>query len=439
MRHCLAVLLTIAVLAIAPAAQLQFSSKAPPQIIEGSASLGHLDNAALARGRPSPEALIQIPGIEPVKASSELIFPLESWHNHSSSVVETPNGDLLVCWFHGSGERTADDVLIRGARWSRSKRTWSAPFTMADAPGFPETNPVLYIDRKERLFFFWPLIIAHRWETALMKYRISTDYQQADGPPSWSFQDNIVLSPKNIAAKTKAFVAGAAAGASPQLAAAGARLVERAEDEYFSRMGWFTRTHPLELPSGRLLVPMYSDGYSFGIMAISDDGGVTWKGSEPIVGRGGIQPSVVRKNDGTLVAYLRDNGPAPKRALVSESKDDGESWTDARDSDILNPGTSVEVVRLRNGHWIMVYNDLERNRYSLVAAISDDEGRTWPVRRHLDGRPDAEVPNQYHYPSVIQARDGAIHVTYSYFTPEGKSIKHARFDEGWVRAGDPGK
>ena len=139
-------------------------------------------------------------------------------------------------------------------------------------------------------------------------------------------------------------------------------------------MGWFTRTHPLELPSGRLLVPMYSDGYSFGIMAISDDGGVTWKGSEPIVGLGGIQPSVVRKNDGTLVAYLRDNGPAPKRALMSESKDDGESWTTARDSDILNPGTSVEVVRLRNGHWIMVYNDLERGRYSLVAAISEDEG-----------------------------------------------------------------
>ena len=46
-------------------------------------------------------------------------------------------------------------------------------------------------------------------------------------------------------------------------------------------------------------------------------------------------------------------------------------------------------------------------------------------------------PNQYHYPSVIQARDGAIHVTYSYFTPAGKSIKHARFNEEWVRAGDP--
>jgi predicted neuraminidase len=375
------------------------------------------------------------PAAEP-QHSSEVIFPPESWHNHSSSIVETPKGDLLVCWFHGSGERTADDVIIRGARWSRTKRTWSKPFTMADAPGFPETNPVLFVDRRERLFFFWPLIIAHRWETALMKYRVSTDYEQADGPPAWAFQDNIVLVPKNIVPKTKAFVAAEAAS-NPQLAALAQRLIERAEDEYFSRMGWFTRTHPLELPSGRLLVPMYSDGYSFGIMAISDDGGVTWKGSEPIVGRGGVQPSVVRRNNGTLVAYLRDNGPAPKRALMSESTDDGESWTTARDTDILNPGSSVEVVRLRNGHWIMVYNDLERGRYSLVAAISDDEGQTWTARRHLEGRPDAEAPNQYHYPSVIQSRDGGIHVTYSYFTPAGKSIKHARFNEDWVRAGDP--
>ena len=38
-----------------------------------------------------------------------------------------------------------------------------------------------------------------------------------------------------------------------------------------------------------------------------------------------------------------------------------------------------------------------------------------------------------------QTRDGAIHVTYSYFTPEGKSIKHARFNEDWVRAGDPSR
>src|SRR5215472_15537888 len=114
--------------------------------------------------------------------SGELIFPQEKWHNHSSSIVELPNGDLLVCWFHGSGERTADDVLIQGARWNRSTGKWTERFTMADAPGFPETNPVLFLDSRQRLFFFWPLIIAHKWETALMKYRISERLSTAFGP-----------------------------------------------------------------------------------------------------------------------------------------------------------------------------------------------------------------------------------------------------------------
>jgi predicted neuraminidase len=275
----------------------------------------------------------------------------------------------------------------------------------------------------------------HKWETALMKYRISTDYQQASGPPKWEFQDNIVLMPKDIVPLTRDFAAAAAAETGPRAERA-KKLIQNAQDEYFSRMGWFTRTHPLELPSGRILVPMYSDGYSYGIMAISDDRGYTWSASQPIVGEGCIQPSVVRKQDGTLVAYLRDNGPPPKRAHISFSKDDGVTWTRARDTEIRNPGTSLENVRLSNGDWIMVYNDLEQGRYSLVAAVSDDEGATWKWKRHLDGSPASPSPSQYHYPSVIQARDGAIHVTYSYFTPLGKAIKHVRFEEEWVKAGD---
>jgi predicted neuraminidase len=372
-------------------------------------------------------------GMAAPQYSAELIFPPEHWHNHSSSVVELPNGDLLVCWFHGSGERTADDVLINAARWNHVTGKWTEPFVLADTPGFPETNPVLFLDSHQRLFFLWPLIVAHKWETALMKYRISTDYQQAEGPPKWEHQDNIVLIPKNIAARTQEFAGAAAAGNGP-LAERARQLIAHAGDEYFSRMGWFTRTHPLELPSGRLLVPMYSDGFSFGIMALSDDGGFTWNASEPIVGAGCVQPSVIRKNDGTLVAYLRDNGPPPKRAMISFSHDNGVTWTPARDTDIPNPGTSLEAVRLRSGDWILVYNDIEKGRYSLVAALSEDEGATWKWKRHLDGKPDVAVTDEYHYPSVIQARDGAIHVTYSYFIKAGKSIKHARFNEDWVKA-----
>lgn len=370
-------------------------------------------------------------------APGELIFPLEKWHNHSSSVVELPNGDLLVCWFHGSGERQADDVVIRAARRSKTSGKWTEPFLLADTPLFPDTNPVLWIDAKQRLFLFWPAIIANQWETALMKYRISTDYGQSSGPPKWQHQDNILLIPKDIVAKTEELIARGLPGAdSERLKERAARQLDRAKDKYFSRMGWFTRTHPIQLPSGRIVLPMYSDGYSYGLMALSDDGGYNWTASQPLAGFGCIQPAVVRKKDGTLVAYMRDNGPPPKRACISYSKDDGVSWTLADDSELLNPGTSIEVIQLASGNWLAVYNDLEQGRYSLVAALSDDEGATWKWRRHLDGLPSLKEQKQYHYPSAVQGKSGVIHVTYSYFVPEGKSIKYVPITESWVKEGD---
>jgi predicted neuraminidase len=66
--------------------------------------------------------------------------------------------------------------------------------------------------------------------------------------------------------------------------------------------------------------------------------------------------------------------------------------------------------------------------------VSDDEGATWKWTRHIEQR----EKSSFHYPSVIQTRDGSIHVTYSYFVPDGpdgkqvKSIKHARFQADWI-------
>src|SRR3954447_15211019 len=95
--------------------------------------------------------------------SSELIFQPERWHNHSSAIVELAGGDLLVCWYHGSGERQADDVLIEGARFRDGR--WSDRFTLADTPGFPDTNPTMFVDSRDRLFLLWAVIVANQWET----------------------------------------------------------------------------------------------------------------------------------------------------------------------------------------------------------------------------------------------------------------------------------
>src|SRR6266498_764283 len=130
----------------------------------------------------------------PVLYDAELIFPLEHWHNHASAIVECPNGDLLVCWFHGSGERTADDVKVEGARLRRGSKTWKR-FTMADTPNYPDTNCTMFIDPQQRLWLMWPTILANEWHTALMKYRISSDYQKAEGPPVWGLNEVLHVTP----------------------------------------------------------------------------------------------------------------------------------------------------------------------------------------------------------------------------------------------------
>jgi predicted neuraminidase len=368
---------------------------------------------------------------------SELIFPLGALHSHSSSIVQLPSGDFYACWYKGSGERTADDVKVEASLLRRNGKAWSPPYTLVDQPGLPDTNPILFMDSHRRLWLSWSTILANRWETGLLRYKTASRYAGlATAPPKWDVSEPLLFVPRNFAVTVKqAAEPGRGAGAT-KLA------VQMAADKYFSRMGWMARNHPLELPSGRILIPLYSDGYDFSLIAITDDSGRTWTGSEPLVSRGGVQPSLVRKKDGTIVAYMRDNGPPPKRVLSAESKDDGITWSTVVDTDIPNPGSSLEVIALREGVWALVNNDTVRGRHSLLVSLSEDEGKTWKWRRHIERDTTEKNRGSYHYPSVIQARDGSLHVTYSFSkggVPRGEpsqSIKHARFNIAWVKQGD---
>ncbi len=125
--------------------------------------------------------------------------------------------------------------------------------------------------------------------------------------------------------------------------------------------------------------------------------------------------------------------------LVAEvdcsSRDDGVSWSPVIDSSFPNPGAGIEAIRLANGHWTLVYNDLPSGRHSLALSLSDDEGATWKWTRHL--AMEAAGKGQFHYPSMIQDSRGQIHSTYTLSRPgEGSTIQYARFDESWIKGGD---
>lgn len=366
---------------------------------------------------------------------SQFIFTPERFHNHASCIVQLPNGDLFACWYRGVGPEKGDDVRIYGARLVKGAKAWSPRFVIADTPGYPDDNPCMFIDAKQRLWVIWPNLLANQWHTALTKFRWSTDYQQRQGPPVWAWQDLIYITPKDFERQLNAGLDRDLAehpeamnypGVEDELGDAR----RRAKDKLFQRIGWMPRAHPTVLRSGRILVPLYTDGFSCSLMAVSDDVGQTWQTSGLLAGDFGIQPSVVERRDGTLVAFMRTAGPH-KRILLSESKDQGMTWSLNVPSDLPNPGSGLEVIALRNGHWALVSNDSEDTRSTLAVSISDDEGKTWKWTRHLERGHDGS------YPSIIQAKDGLLHVTYTHDPPAGgQTIKYAVFNEEWVMAGD---
>lgn len=364
--------------------------------------------------------------------SAELVFPLHAQHNHAPGIVELPDGDLLVSWYRGSGERTADDVAVYGARQKKGESKWSDAFLMADTPGFPDCNTAMMIDRKDRLWLFWPTIFANTWESCLTNYRVSKDFA-GPGSPKWDNSGLVLLKPADFSEEAEAEL-------KKQLKKRDTVVSDdwreelpfdrkKLQNKLYQRLGWQPRCKPTVLPSGRILLPLYSDTFSLSIMAISDDDGASWYASKPLLGFGAIQPAVLRRDNGELVAYLRENGVL-QRIRMSTSKDEGLTWGPVVITEMPNPGSGLDGVRLANGHWLLVYNDTTKDRNSLVVAISDDEGKTWKWKRHLEKEP----KGSFHYPTMIQGRDGTIHAVYSYFVDGGKSMKHAAFNEAWVQA-----
>ena len=421
----------------------------------------------------------------PVTFKSQ-IFPYTREHTHGSTIVELPDGDLLAAWFQGSGERWADDVRIMGARLHKYDTVWSKPFLMADVPDFPDINPALFMDKENRLWLAWYTVIANQWSTSLPMLRFSTNYMQKEGPPKWDWQQPLIVKPGD---KTEhgikpgdKFVRSVekqvdhyrqkilkTAGKNSELykqwklwkkdllyKAKGENMIRKgyyinAKNEridtllgypYFRRMGWQTKNKAVVLKDGRIILPYYSDGFDFSIMAITDDDGRHWKFSNPLVAPGDIQPSIAIKKDGTLAAYMRDNGPPPQRLMYCESKDRGMTWSPVRDSQIPNPGSGADIVTLQNGHWVLAYNDTEEGRHSLAVSLSTDEGKTWPWTRHLElDTRDPGIATSASYPSIIQGKNGIIHVVYSYSRNDLKNkphetIKYARFTEEWIRKND---
>ena len=365
-------------------------------------------------------------------------------HVHASCVVESPNGDLRAVWYENgpklpppyfSGQQDkSEDVRIGGARKPNGAPSWEPPFVMHDTFGVSDNNPCMAIDRDQRLWLVHATLLGvpeNSWGSALVHYHISSDYDQS-GPPKWSKENVLAVHPNGF---EKALMAGfnARAKEMPALekhrAARLERIKERLKDPLRQRLGWMPRAHPLVRSDGAILLPLANENYGIAAMAISGDGGETWTIGEAVPDIGVIQPTVVEFPDGPMAAFFR-NSRAAHRILRSESHDGGMTWGPLTLTELPHPGSGIEAVLLDNGHLLMIYNDKEKDpRDRLAVSISPDRGRTWPWTRHLEDTPG----RRFDYPSLIQAKDGTLHATYSY---DLRTIKHVHFNEAWVQQDD---
>ena len=359
----------------------------------------------------------------------ELIFPYQHEHVHGSSLVLLPNGDKLAAWFQGSGERKADDVRIMGARLKKGSGRWTAPFTMADTKGLPDCNPVLFLNSNKKLFLVWIAVQANQWENSILIFKTSINYE-TEGAPDWNWQDNIFLKPDDsfAAEVEKKFkdLPENNAGWAAYAPLYDDMIIDASKDLLKRSIGWMTRIHPLILENGRIILPLYSDGLNMSMVAISDDDGETWKPSLPIVGRGPIQPALAQKANGDIMALMRDSGDSPSRVHISTSLDMGQTWSATTKTDIPNTA-SVELLRMHDGKFAFLGNDIIDGRYQLSLYISDDEGISWKWKVRIEDDPDKK--GSFSYPCLVQNEKGLLHMTYSYSKKDNeKSIKYVVVD-----------
>ena len=76
-------------------------------------------------------------------------------------------------------------------------------------------------------------------------------------------------------------------------------------------------------------------------------------------------------------------------------------------------------------------------RAPLTLCVSDDGGRSFPLRRVVEDGPGTCLSNnaldgrnqELSYPAMVQAPDGTLHLA---FTFHRRAIKHVRLEPGWI-------
>jgi predicted neuraminidase len=321
---------------------------------------------------------------------SEFIFEQAPFQScHASTVAELPNGDLMAAWFGGTAEGNADVAI-----WSsvKSKGQWSAPVELARESNVPCWNPVLFYTKDKVLWFYY------KYGTHPTSWSAARRHSNDHGA-SWSATEYL---PAGLYGPIRA---------KPLVCADGTLVSGTSVESYHQWAVWIERSKD----NGKSFIKIGPITVPFKVIRTepadrSSNNAFDWNQTHGI-----IQPSIVSLDKKHLRLYARSTAETGK-IVIADSYDQGMSWTQGRAINVLNPNSGIDALTLQDGRIALVYNNTAEGRSPLNVAISKD-GEHFTMLYTLEDTPGEE----FSYPSMIQTKDGLIHITYTW---KRKCIKH---------------
>ncbi|MHB8951386.1 MAG: SUMF1/EgtB/PvdO family nonheme iron enzyme [Pirellulaceae bacterium] len=346
--------------------------------------------------------------------------PAYGRHNHCPALANCPNGDLLAIWYTCHDE-PGRELAIVASRLPYGSSEWQPASPFWDAPDRNDHASALWVDEQGTIYHFNGLSAAATWGNLATVLRTSHD-----NGVTWSK----------------------------------ARLIMPEHGLHHMPIESVIRTR-----EGAILVPCdaVTGGDGGSAVLVSRDNGQTWydpgegqpapEFAEGATGAwiAGIHAGFVELANGNLLAFGRGdsiNGQMPR----SLSDDLGARWTyHASPFPPLGSGQRLVILRLHEGPILFCsfgrqvhFRDAagrDRTGSGLFAALSDDEGQSWEIRRLItdDGPPreldgggntgrftlSATSAEPRGYLSICQAANGVIHLI--------SSKQHYAFNLAWLR------
>ena len=340
-----------------------------------------------------------------VKIPREVNGPLYAGHNHDPAIAQCPNGDLLAIWYTCVSEKDRE-LALAASRLRYGEEEWEPASPFFKVPDRNGHAPALWFDGEETLYSFLGVSVGAAYKCMALAMLTSKD-----SGATWS--KSRIVSPEHGPAHQPS------------------GPVFRAQD-------------------GSIIVAC---DYRGSTLWISHDEGLSWTNPGGIIK--GIHTGVVQLDDGRLLAYGR-GGDIDGKMPMSVSSDMGKTFTYApSEFPPIGGGQRLVLLKLREGPLFfssyanepITITDSTGEQHEvegLFAAVSLDNGKTWPYKRLItDDKPGHPVEGtdgglimmsgrnaEYRgYSAGCQGTNGLIHLI--------TSRQHYTFNLKWLMTPPP--